>query len=200
MPRRAFPCGFLPDCVCILRLFALLCFLLFLRFLRRVFRLPRLPVRNSPGADFSGFFGFFRVFRSLRRPGSSPRTALCRFGPFPHVPARKKSFWAADSSHPCPARPAFRSPRLSPAPSVWASLPFRRNPAPLFWAFRLFRRNPAPSVLSFPRFRQKGKIVGKRTVCPIRKGSRKPKKPEKKPPEPVPKGGKEIFRRSEVLF
>ncbi len=200
MPRRAFPCVFclIASAFCaFLHCYAFCSFCAFCAaFSAGPACLSAIPrARIFPGFSvFSEFSGRFAV------PGSSPRTALCRFGPFPHVPARKKSFWAADSSHPCPARPAFRSPRLSPAPSVWASLPFRRNPAPLFWAFRLFRRNPAPSVLSFPRFRQKGKIVGKRTVCPIRKGSRKPKKPEKKPPEPVPKGGKEIFRRSEVLF
>ena len=114
-------------------------------------RFPLAPPACPRARIFPGFSVFSEFSGRFAVPGSSPRTALCRFGPFPHVPARKKSFWAADSSHPCPARPAFRSPRLSPAPSVWASLPFRRNPAPLFWAFRLFRRNPAPSVFIIVR-------------------------------------------------
>ena len=197
MPRRAFPCVFCLIASAFCAFLHCYAFCSFCAFCAAFSACPACLSAIPRARIFPGFSGFSD---HPAVPGGLARTALCRFGPFPHVPARKKSFWAADSSHPCPARPAFRSPRLSPAPSVWASLPFRRNPAPLFWAFRLFRRNPAPSVLSFPRFRQKGKIVGKRTVCPIRKGSRKPKKPEKKPPEPVPKGGKEIFRRSEVLF
>lgn len=169
--------AFLPDCVCILRLFALLCFL---RFLRRVFRLPRLPVRNSPGADFSGFFGFFRVFRSLRRSRQFAPDGALPFRPVSTRPRPKKILLGGRfiaplsgasgvpfaSSQPCPVR--LGVPAVSPqSRSALLGVPAVSS-------------QPCPVRFKFPPFPAERKNCRKKDRLPDPKREPKAEKARKK--------------------